>query len=417
MEKQVFRVGDSPTITVSTMGDLVLKGALLPELVIKSDSLEGVNVSGEDEINIQSRDSLVMQVPRDASIIIEKVQGKAVIKGIEGSMTIGEIFSSLVLKDVGQVKIDRVRGDLVAKRIEGRLSIRLVNGNTVIRKVEEDFQVDEDIFGNLVLDDVEGDVDVSVRGNATLRLDPVTGQKYDVKARGNIVCRLPEDASVAVDIARGGNIRIDLKAARISETVRAPYQLTLGDGDAEMRLEAHGNVMLLQRATDWETMDFHNFDMEVEGAAEEISRQVAEQVEAQVEMIEHQIEEQLSSLAASLGASGISKEAADKISQRAREASARATARTQEKMAKVQEKLQRKWEASQRRIEQKARAAEKRAQAREGRSWGAAWPRSSSKPASDPVTEQERLLILQMLAEKKISLEEAEKLLEALEGN
>jgi hypothetical protein len=37
-------------------------------------------------------------------------------------------------------------------------------------------------------------------------------------------------------------------------------------------------------------------------------------------------------------------------------------------------------------------------------------------PASEPVSEDERMAILKMLAEKKITAEQAEKLLSALEG-
>ena len=37
-------------------------------------------------------------------------------------------------------------------------------------------------------------------------------------------------------------------------------------------------------------------------------------------------------------------------------------------------------------------------------------------PKSDPVSDEERMTILRMLSEKKITSEEAEKLLSALEG-
>jgi hypothetical protein len=419
MEKQVFEVGDSPRINIQTLGKLILKGTGLKEVVVRSDSREDLKFTAdEEEVTIHSRSNLTVNAPQDSSIHIEKVHSEAVIKGFEGPLRIGEIKGSCVLKDTGQVEIDRILSDLVAKRIDGALSIRQVYGNVSVRRIEGDFLVEDAIRGNLALNDVEGDVKAEVYGNATLRLDPATGQSYAIKAKGNITCRLPGDSSVEVEIVKAANIKIDIKSTRIAETIRAPYSFTMGEGDAEMRLEANGNVVLAQSAPDWDMMDFQTgFDMEVEGAAEEISRQVTEQVEAQVEMIENQLEEQLSHLSATLGAAGLSQEAADRISQRAREASARATARTQEKMARVQEKLQRKWESAQRRIEQKTRAAEKRALAREGRSWGGAgWSHGTSKPPSDPVTEQERLLILQMLSEKKISLEEAEKLLEALEG-
>jgi hypothetical protein len=42
--------------------------------------------------------------------------------------------------------------------------------------------------------------------------------------------------------------------------------------------------------------------------------------------------------------------------------------------------------------------------------------KKSAKTSSDPVSDEERLMILNMVADKKISLEEAEALLSALEG-
>jgi uncharacterized protein YfaS (alpha-2-macroglobulin family) len=77
-------------------------------------------------------------------------------------------------------------------------------------------------------------------------------------------------------------------------------------------------------------------------------------------------------------------------------------------------------EAAMRRAEAKARAAEVRsrrgqANIRIGR-WN--WDVSPHGPVqgSAPVSDEERLSILKMLQEKKISVEEAEKLLAALEG-
>ena len=89
-------------------------------------------------------------------------------------------------------------------------------------------------------------------------------------------------------------------------------------------------------------------------------------------------------------------------------------------------------QAAMRRAEMKARAAEVRAR----RGWRVEYSGSGSKPSAnmnigrwnwdltpkgpvdtgEAVSDDERLIILRMLQEKKISLAEAEKLLAALEG-
>jgi hypothetical protein len=78
-------------------------------------------------------------------------------------------------------------------------------------------------------------------------------------------------------------------------------------------------------------------------------------------------------------------------------------------------------EAAMRRAEAKARAAEvrsRRGQAaiRVGRwNWDVT-PHGPVQSSSAPISDEERLSILKMLQEKKISVEEAEKLLAVLEG-
>jgi hypothetical protein len=72
--------------------------------------------------------------------------------------------------------------------------------------------------------------------------------------------------------------------------------------------------------------------------------------------------------------------------------------------------------AAQRKMEYKAQAHERAA--RHGRhswSFGFQTPPTPPPPASEAVSEDERLMILRMLEQKKISMEEADELLSALE--
>lgn len=71
------------------------------------------------------------------------------------------------------------------------------------------------------------------------------------------------------------------------------------------------------------------------------------------------------------------------------------------------------------RAEKKIRRAQVKWQKAEGGLWGYnSDPDFSSQPrTAEPVSEEERMTILRMLQEKKITSEEAEKLLSALEGN
>jgi hypothetical protein len=141
-----------------------------------------------------------------------------------------------------------------------------------------------------------------------------------------------------------------------------------------------------------------------------------------MEILSRQFNEQIDNLSAKLGKAGLSAADADRIMRRARETGQEASARAQEKMRRGQERLERKLAAAQRKSEQRA---DRRFGAHR-HSWSFTWPTPPTPPgaprppagASDqePVKDEERLAILRMLEQKKITLEQAEQLLAALEG-
>jgi hypothetical protein len=143
--------------------------------------------------------------------------------------------------------------------------------------------------------------------------------------------------------------------------------MTLGNGSAKITLNAGGNVRVSNRVEAGESADeFGNFagiNMDFSGLGDHISRHVEQ-----------------------------------------------ATRRAQRKV-----------EEAQRRIEQKTREVERRSRRIRGGLEIGRWnwdltPKGVPVPPSEPVSDEERMSILKMLQEKKITAEEAERLLTALEG-
>ena len=72
---------------------------------------------------------------------------------------------------------------------------------------------------------------------------------------------------------------------------------------------------------------------------------------------------------------------------------------------------------AQRKAELRAKAAERRKHSHGKHHWNFSWSSSADSTPKETVSDDERLMILRMLEEKKISLEEAENLLSALVGS
>lgn len=420
MEKYFVTTSESPKVIVVVHGNLRLKGSDELEVSVKASDPEGISLEQDgDTVTVQSSSDCNVRVPRDAHVEIDQAYGEVVMKAIDGGLNLKTIHGNLTLRSTGPVSVDLVHGNLEAKNVEGDLTVKQVEGNASVRDVRGKFSA-ETVSGNLQIYDVDGSVEAEVEGNISLTLDPAPGETYTLSAEGNIACNVPEDTSIELDIPKAGNrITVNIPGVQNGKNSKAPFHLTIGEGDAHMILSADGNIVISGQMMEFEMPDFDmEFESTFEGMGEAIGQQVEQQIEAQMRMLEEQLNMQLSNLTTNLGAAGLSPEQLERIQQRAREASERATARAQEKMRQAQERLERRMAATQQRIQRKARIEEAHAHHREHRH-GAGWPVAPVEPLSpvqDPVSDEERLTVLRLLEQKKITLEEAESLLAALEG-
>jgi ElaB/YqjD/DUF883 family membrane-anchored ribosome-binding protein len=416
MEKQVISTSETPSIKLEVHGDLRLKGFNGLEVIARSvSSNDLVLEKSGDDISIICQSDCTVRVPRASIFNLDACHGNASIKDLDGSLTVRDVHGNLFLHNVASAHIERVRGDLSARHVDGDFNLQVVEGNANVRDVQGDFIVTGGIQGNLSFDEVEGCAAAHADGNISLRLDPLSGQSYEFTAGGNILCRLSEDVSAVVKINKAARMRLKFADVRVSEQDKFPYQHTLGDGGASLTFTADGNVDLVGQGPDWEIPeDFYaGFAGDFKGMVQDFGEQMENQVSAQMEMIENQLNTQLENLTQTFSSTGLPADQA----QRMREAGDRAAARAREKMQRTQEKIRRKIENAQRRAEQRARSSEKCSQPREKRAARFEWSTPKPEPGNEPVTDEERLMILKMLEQKKITTEEADQLLAALEGN
>ncbi|MGD2156762.1 MAG: hypothetical protein PVG32_07805 [Anaerolineales bacterium] len=421
MAKKSIAVTENPIIIVDEIrGDLQVKGWDRSELVAKiGEEDDLVLVEGEEAIHLDCADDCILLLPHGASLQVRTILGDGAFKALEGELEVQEVAGDLVLRDVSTTHLSTVSSDLSARRLRGDLEVNNVGGNAVIRDVDGQFSGDA-IGGHLHLRDISGGVSAKVGGNTTLELAPVPWQAYTVRAGGNIRCQLPSDSNAEFHITSGAQ-KIRIKLGDISDTItEGTHELTLGHGGPTVTLSAGGKVDLGGFTTAWDISDEIDVDFggELSGMADELAERISHQIEAQMEMLENHLDTQFAPLSASLSGAGLSEEQAERIRQRMEQARERAAARAEAAAHRAQEKLQRKLAAAKRKAERKARAATVRRARRERQKRGESITGFTSSPRSisEPVSDDERLLILKMLQEKQISLNEAEKLLAALEG-
>ena len=249
------------------------------------------------------------------------------------------------------------------REIEGEARIDQVGGDLYVRDVADACQVDR------------------VGADLVLSTDFLPGADYRFEVGGDIVCRVPSGASVRFQTTHNHELVVDAPGAQRAEWEHGD-EVIFGEGEALVSLEAGGEIRLVAQDEDY--MMAINFHLE-EDLAERLT------------LIEEQLTEKLSGL--------------DDVIARQSE--------------KIRSKAERSAERAMRQAERAARKAGKRRSFRfsfggdpfEG---GGARPHPGRPPRPaepvEPVSEEERMTILRMVENKQISVEEAEKLLAALEG-
>lgn len=376
---RTISAGRNPRIVIDTIGgDLSLVGWDGEDVLVKGDD-DAMRVKQVDnEIRISCDDDLSIRAPKGASIFIQNVGGDASIRGILGGIELNDISGDLSIRDVDSVAIDTVQSDFSLRGAKGHLSIKNAHSDVSIREVEGNISL-ESVVDDLALRDVRGNVSANVGEDVVFYLNPQPGMNYAINAGEDILLVMPPKANATLTM-NADEISIDWKGSELEDDATSGV-IVLGDGSANIALSAGSDIRVSNQADAGESAeDFGNFagiGMDWSGFGERISRQVAQ----------------------------AGKRAAE-AERRAAETARRAMERAEQNRRRFEE-----------RVEGRVRG---KVNVGVGRwNWDLS-PKGAPVPPMPPkpqASEEERLAILKMLQDKKISAEDADKLLSALEGD
>jgi len=397
MDEVTLTLGDNPEIVITSIGgDLRVTGWDGNEFRAKSedDSLTTEQQNGSLALACQA-DCLV-RLPRRARLKILQVSSDARIESLDNPTEIQSVGGDLSLRQTSAVNAKHIGGNLHAKRIGGSLTVQSVGGDLSVQSMQGEFLA-ESVGGDLHLRDVNAGARARANGDVFLQVGPSLRGEFNIEAGSDIRCRIPANASARFTLQAGGQSLVNLPGAQI-ENNAGQKVVTLNGGASRFNLRAQGDIALITLSTESEIGDFgERWGEEFGPMAENLADQIESQIEAQMAQFQTQLNARLSHLD-NLGATlnnvkGMRMEA---MAERARQAAERAG------------------EAARRRAERQTEHFR-----RGGFPWNfnfAGPGETPPAPAAEPVSNEERLSILRMLEQKKITAAEAEQLLSALEG-
>lgn len=405
MFKKTYPVGESMTILVRAHADLALQGWDKMEVYPIDDGRQAPVVQTEGEIlRVTFADDGELLVPEGASVQVERVSGDAHIRNLTGKLAVERVGGDLSVQNVAEAAFSNIGGDCEVLGISGALAIHRVGGDLSAAGLKGAAAV-SNVGGDANLELVDGNLDVKAGGDICLTLSQTTEQTVSARAGGDLDLYLPQGASAVVSIiSRGEDIRLRVEGAK-QRLEQQAHQATLGEGTAKLSLQAGGDVFISD-----------------EPHEEESFASIAANLEEYWQDLEESREERESDSDDEGFMSG------EDISRRVNRHVEEAMRRADERIAAAMKRV----EAHTRQMGRDGMVPPIPPVGRPRKSILIPEPPTTPKPPAPPippavpmppggkpaktvVSEEERMLILTMLQEKKITAEEAAKLLEALE--
>lgn len=391
----------SKLVVVSAGSNLYLSGWNNNEIQIQDLASEDLIKTKKDRAEIHFPGDGFIKIPHHLNVEIQSVNGDAVIKSINSDLRIDSVNGDLTMSDVGSAHVGSVNGDLIATRIQGDLRIENTGGDALVNDVKGQVGM-PDVGGDILIEKVAGGIVSNAGGDGTAEFSPVPWQAYQFSVGGNLSVSLPEECNADLSIqSKAKDITIMLGDVDISSRQEELIQ-QLGEGGPSILLSAGGKVFL--SGNDYSL--FSGFKLNMDKLHPFNGDFSANNIKHSLDNLEEDIRESFSGLSESLEEFGFSEENLKEFGRKIEESSRLAAEKAEIAAIKAQAKVE-KQIAKARRKARKAKAKTKEFDL------NTFLDLDSEKNA---VTETERLLILEMLQEKKISLEEADKLLKALEG-
>jgi hypothetical protein len=371
MEKVVLEVGESPRLEIDAVGgDLRLSGREGTSLEAQApDHGELIVEEREGRLHLSCRSGCLIFLPKNTRVQAENVGGDARLTDMAAEVLIRKVGGDLVLRRVGQSSFELVGGDMQVKGLAGDLTVDVLGGDAVIQDVDGSVQL-RSVGGDLFLDSVRGKLNIGVGGDLSATIGLEVEGPSGLRAGGDLACRLMEGVSAKLRVQAGGDLHLPVGIERDDSD-----EIVIDSGEQKIELVSGGDLSVRVGTREM-------------GAPEDFVGDILTEVDAKLAEMEARF--------SALGA-GLDSFDADRIGERVRRAVRRAQRKTEQ-------------------AERKAMKAETKL----GKfnipniSW--AGGDSDGGAGKQEATDEERLKILKMVEEGKISVDEAESLFKALEG-
>ena len=384
--EQRISIPEEVALVIKAHGNLDIKGWDQSDVGIITD-INVQKVRHEAEIlRLLFVEDCELSIPKGINLIIERASGDARIRDIKTPIVVNRVYGNLALQDVNQVTVSKIGGDCLIENIGGDLIVSRTYGNLKGHNISGSV-IAEKVSGDVKLHSITGGLIIRSYGGIVVSLKESSDYDINMQASDNIELNLPliTDADLKV---RSRSKEIDLDLGKITDKLKEKNcELVLGDGNQNIILDAGGRVRIAEEKIDpseilklFEDLDNLWLKLKEESAARRAARE--KKVHWEISLVE--------------GASQVAQNALDGVEKIADQISFDAIEQAEKHVRVALEEVEE--------------------QIRNLGYDNLPGSYEEEEDFSSEVTTEERLVIMRMLQEEKISVEEADQLLEILEN-
>jgi len=408
MYKKTFDVSESPRITVDCMGNLNIKSSETNQVTIIMPNNEDTLVFDQDGdvIILTIKDNCRITCPPNSTLTLINTRGNLKVKDIVGAVNIGTVNGNTDLRGVGAVTLDTGYGNLRVKSSTGAVDVNDVSGNARVQTIAGPFKLGL-LGGNLRAEGLmQGIIAEAVGADARLGPPYTPGETYRLTVGSDLVVTLPDEPNLHFTITAGGQVKTNVPDLVLSKD-NGSVTGSLGEGEAVLDATVGGSAVLRSssESTSDDREDF-NFDFDFDPESFAFLEDLGPMIEATVNKAVADMDVHLQE-----GLKYFDSDEFKAKMERVAEKTRRVAERVGRQAEGVAERARRKAERAAERARMRADQAERRWQRASGQR-STHTPPSQQAPVDD--TREERLRILLMVQEGKITADEAVSLLSAL---
>jgi DUF4097 and DUF4098 domain-containing protein YvlB len=285
-------------------GDVLISGATgsvrLAEVTgdLRAGVLGSLTVSGpiHGDAIITSVAGAVRLAAVSADLQASEIGSLELSGDIAGSAKIGDVRESAVLHDVSGDLIIRGAQSFTARSIHGDLRVSDVAGDLAVGEVSGDARI-KSIGGNCALTRAAGDAQLSSIGGllsgfsagGDLQVQgPLAGEgAFEFSAGGDLVLKLPADTSAQFECMAGGDV-VNRISGEKSHSFHGVWKGSIGTGGPLVKCHAGGDIRLKREEGGDVEIRFEINKEEMRHAQEEVRR-----AKEELKRIKHDVRDQL----------------------------------------------------------------------------------------------------------------------------